>query len=104
MERECHRIKNSHQTSLVGFNSLQSIGYYPGYLDHFIWDMDKKELAMGSPNASAEVDYTDEDSEPEGPRYISLHHEQDSLNFVSPLAYYDYKKNFINAKGVKFID
>ncbi|MBA7554673.1 hypothetical protein ES705_47303 [subsurface metagenome] len=77
---------------------------YVSYIDYFIWDMMRKELAMGSKTDSVEVDYTDEDSEPEGPRYISLHHEQDSLNFISPLAYYDYEKNHINAKGVKFIE
>ena len=77
---------------------------YVSYIDKFQWDMDKKELALGSPEASAKVDYTDEDSEPEGPRYISLDKDQDSLNFVAPLVYYDYKKNLMNAHGVKFIE
>jgi hypothetical protein len=93
-------FRSNEEFALVNFPDNK----YVSYLDYFIWDMNKKELAMGSASASAEVDYTDEDSEPEGPRYISLHHEQDSLNFVSPLAYYDYEKNHINAKGVKFIE
>ena len=77
---------------------------YVSYLNNFLWDMRKKELAMGSDTASGSVDYTYEDIEPEGPRYISLHYQQDSLNFVAPLAYYDYKNNQINAKGVKFFE
>ncbi len=93
-------IKSNEGYSMVSFPDNK----YVSYLDYFIWDMQKKELAMGSPTATAEVDYTDEDSEPEGPRYISLKHDQDSLNFVAPLANYNYEKNEINAKGVKFIE
>ena len=86
--------------SLVNFPDNR----YVSYLDLFQWDMTKKELAMGSGDENAKVDYTDEDSEPEGPRYISVDPKQDSLSFVSPLAYYDYKNNFIKATGVKFIE
>lgn len=93
-------FKSNEEFALVNFPDNK----YVSYLDYFIWDMTRKELAMGSASAGAEVDYTDEDTESEGPRYLSLHHEQDSLNFVSPLAYYDYNKNQINAKGVKFIE
>lgn len=93
-------FKSNEEFTLVNFPDNK----YISYLDNFIWDMTKKELAMGSATASAEVDYTDEDSEPEGPRYISVHHDQDSLNFVSPLAYYNYEKNEIHAKGVKYIE
>ena len=93
-------FKSNEEFTLVDFPDNK----YVSYLDYFIWDMTKKELAMGSATASTEVNYTDEDSEPEGPRYISLRHDQDSLNFVSPLAYYNYEKNEINAKGVKFIE
>jgi len=77
---------------------------YISYLDQFVWDMQKKELAMGSAKEPVEVDYTDEDTEPEGPRFLSVHPKQDSLSFIAPLAYYDYKNNFIKAKGVKFIE
>lgn len=92
-------IKSNEEYTLVEFPDNK----YISYLDNFIWDMDKKELTMGSATASTEVDYTDEDSEPEGPRYISVHHDQDSLSFVAPLASYNYEKNEINAMGVKFI-
>lgn len=86
--------------SLVSFPDNR----YISYLDDFVWDMDKKELAMGKGVEPVMVDYTDEDSEPEGPRFVSVHPMQDSLNFVSTLAYYDYKHNYIKAKGVKFIE
>jgi hypothetical protein len=76
---------------------------YVSYIDYFVWDMTERELAMGSQTEPEEIDYTDEDTEPVGPRYISLHYDQDSLNFVSPLAYYDYENNQIKASGVKFI-
>lgn len=77
---------------------------YISYIDYFIWDMAKKELAMGSQATPTIPDYTLEDAEPEGPRFISTDPKQDSLNFVSPLAYYDYQNNLINATGVKFIE
>ncbi len=93
-------FKSNEDFTLVDFPDNK----YVSYIDYFTWDMDNKKLSMGSPAASAEVDYTDEDTEPEGPRYISLHPDQDSLNFVAPLASYDYEKNHINAKGVKFIE
>jgi hypothetical protein len=93
-------FKSNEGYSLVTFPENR----YISYIDYFIWDMDKKELAMGSQTAPEEPDYTHEDIEPEGPRFISTDPKQDSLNFVSPLAYYDYENNLINATGVKFIE
>ncbi|MFO7656545.1 MAG: hypothetical protein R6W78_05720, partial [Bacteroidales bacterium] len=78
---------------------------YVSYLDYFIWDMDRKELEMGArkTTGSAPAD-TSEDTPSVGPTYISVHPRQDSLNFVSPLAYYDYSKNLLKATEVKYID
>jgi len=79
---------------------------YVSYLDYFVWHMMDYQLEMGAKNAQhgQEETYTREDGiEPEGPRYISVHPKQDSLNFVSPLAFYDYDKNLINAEQVKFV-
>jgi len=75
---------------------------YVSYLDYFIWNMNEKELAMGSNKtfSSAGADT----SELIGPRYISIDPKQDSLNFISPLAYYDYDSNLIKATQVKYID
>ncbi|MCG8697549.1 MAG: hypothetical protein MI922_05805, partial [Bacteroidales bacterium] len=78
------------------------VNKYVSYIDAFQWDFRKYEIAMG--NLAARADTADEDTEPFGPRYISIHHEQDSLNFVSPLAIYKYNTNTIDAKYVKFID
>ncbi len=77
---------------------------YISYIDQFIWDMPEKEVAMGARSVPEEPDYTQEDVEPEGPRFISTDPDQDSLSFVSPLAYYDYEKNLINGTGVKFLE
>jgi hypothetical protein len=74
---------------------------YVSFLDNFEWDMSKKILAMGSSTASP-VDTTS--GEVSGPRYISTDSEQDSLSFISPLAYYDYDSLLIKATAVKYID
>ncbi len=39
-----------------------------------------------------------------GPRYISIDPAQDSLSFISPVAYYDYDSNLIKATAVQYID
>ncbi len=79
---------------------------YVSYLDNFTWDMKKKEMAMGSKKIEkpGPIEAEGYEKEAEGPRYISLHPDQDSLSFVSPLAYYDYENNLIKATGVKFIN
>ena len=87
--------------SLVNFPENR----YVSYLDYFIWDMTKKEMAMGSKKQSSTGQPpANEDEEPVGPTYISMHPDQDSLSFVSPLAYYDYKSNLIKATDVRYID
>ncbi len=87
--------------SLVNFPENR----YISYLDYFIWDMKRKELEMGAKKQTqGAVQDTSEDSPAIGPTYISVHPKQDSLNFVSPLAYYDYRNNQLKATGVKYID
>ncbi len=90
---------------------------YLSYLDYFKWNMTEKTLEMGAKRlANAAVpsskrkklrprndDFHRFEEEPIGPRYISTHYQQDSLNFVAPLAIYDYQKNLINASEVKLI-
>jgi len=76
---------------------------YVSYLDNFEWDMDRKELAMGSMvKTPPAVIVADEGLV--GPRYICIDPEQDSLSFISPVAYYDYDSNYIKATAVKYID
>ncbi|MBN1159080.1 MAG: hypothetical protein JXA61_06840 [Bacteroidales bacterium] len=76
---------------------------YVSYLDNFEWDMQQKLLAMGSLNIPSAAPGSGEGFL-SGSRYISLDPKQDSLSFVSPLAYYDYEGNTIQATQVKFID
>ncbi len=94
------RFKSNEDYSLVTFPENK----YVSYIDYFIWDMKETTLAMGSRDKPEIPDYTEEDIEPEGPNFISTDPAQDSLSFVSSLAYYDYGKNIINATGVKFIE
>jgi hypothetical protein len=58
---------------------------------------------MGSNKTFASV-RAEDDEEFFGPRYISLDPGQDSLNFISPLSYYDYDNNMIKATQVKYIN
>jgi hypothetical protein len=74
-------FKSNTGFSLVSFPDNK----YISYLNYFVWDMTKKELAMRSEEVPVEVDYTNEKSESIGPRYISVHPRQDSLNFISPV-------------------
>lgn len=94
------KFRSNEDYSLVTFPENK----YISYIDQFIWDMGEKTLAMGAQTKPELPDYTIEDEEPVGPRFISTDPQQDSLNFVSPLSYYDYKANVINATGVKFIE
>ena len=90
---------------------------YLSFLDYFKWNMTEKTLEMGAKRvkdtqipeskkkkfrARADEKFRFEE-EPIGPRYISTHHQQDSLNFVAPSAIYDYQNNLINASEVKLI-
>jgi hypothetical protein len=86
---------------------------YISYLDYFKWNMDAKTLEMGRRKSKTDTlkaenkAYVDDrfsfPQEPEGPRYISTDKKQDSLNFVAPLALYDYENNYLNASGVQVI-
>lgn len=75
---------------------------YVSYLDHFEWNMRAKQLAMGT-RAGITPAGTDEEAFA-GPRYISIDPAQDSLSFISPVAFYDYDSNLIKATAVKYID
>ena len=76
---------------------------YVSYLDHFEWDMERKELAMGSRTTAPPATEVAEEGLV-GPRYISIDPEQDSLSFIAPMAFYDYDSNLIKATAVRYID
>lgn len=90
-------FQSNEDYSLVEFPENQ----YISYLDNFDWYMDRKELEMRALR-SAHKDASDT-LRPQGPQYVSVHPDQDSLNFVSPLANYNYEKNQIKATGVDYI-
>ena len=76
---------------------------YVSFLDNFEWNMEKKELAMGSSNLTPPATEVAEEGLV-GPRYISIDYTQDSLSFIAPMAIYDYDSNLIKASEVKYID
>ncbi len=82
---------------------------YISYLDYFEWDMNKKELSMGTSKEYSAQDITKMGSKEVindgrvGPRYISTDPKQDSLNFASTKATYNYAENQLTAEEVEFI-
>ncbi|MBN1186038.1 MAG: hypothetical protein JXB49_27400 [Bacteroidales bacterium] len=78
---------------------------YISFLDHFEWNMDKQEVKMTTQKQLLKKDTSDTtQTEVLGPKYISIHPDQDSLNFISPLAVYDYAENLIRASEVPYIN
>lgn len=92
------QFKSNEEFTLVSFPENK----YVSFLDNFEWDMNKKILAMGSSSGVVNEEANEDDLQ--GPRYISTDPDQDSLSFVSPLAFYDYDSNLIKATEVLFID
>jgi hypothetical protein len=96
-------FKTNEDYSLVLFPENK----YKSELDLFQWNMDRNELIMGSaPSAAKKPRYmpiNELEDELTGPRYISTDPYQDSLDFVSSSAVYDYKRNIIRASMVKYL-
>ena len=92
-------FKSNEEYTLVSFPENK----YVSFLDNFEWDMDQKILAMGSVTSAPPATEVAEEGLV-GPRYISIDPEQDSLSFISPVAFYDYDSNLIKATEVKYID
>lgn len=94
-------LKSNAPYSLVRFPENQ----FYSYLDHFVWHMGKKEFDLG-----LQQEYPNEQMKSfkgdiqQGPRYISVHPDQDSLNFVSSEATYDYKDNILQGSEVQYLD
>jgi len=98
---------NTHQGKFTSNEEYTLVSFpenkYVSYLDHFEWDMNRKELAMGS-NTSAPPAVAVAEEGLSGPRYISIDPSQDSLSFISLVAFYDYDSNLIKATAVRYID
>lgn len=105
-ERKGH-FKTNGEGSYVTFPKND----YIGFMKELVWHMDEEFVDIKSDaetveklrNADGMSDEEWEDLFLEGPKFISVHPDQDSLNFVAPSAKYDLKDYIITAEGVKFI-
>ncbi len=86
--------------SYVRFDKNQ----YIAYLEKFTWYMDKEQIDIGDDAKKFTQEEIDNELNIEGPEFISVHPNQDSLRFFAPSATYELKKKIIRAKNVPFIN
>jgi hypothetical protein len=92
-------FKSNGKASIVRFDKNQ----YIAYLDRFKWYMDSENIQIG--DDQKKIDYShDKALDLEGPEFISVHPNQDSLRFFSPAANYNLRKYIINCLNVPFIN
>lgn len=84
-------------TSLMKFPANQ----YVAFMDRFTWYMDQDDIELSGSETAKSMNGVD--MEIEGSRFISIHPEQDSLEFYSSAARYSLKDYIIDARKVKFI-
>ena len=79
---------------------------YETHLDQITWYMDENQVGLSQGKILPEysVDIGIDSLKTNGPIYLSTHPQQDSLNFVSPEAVYNYKTRMLHATGVPFIE
>ena len=85
-------------TSMMEFPANQ----YVAFMDRFTWFMDQEaiELSGGKTTKGTSAGAM----QFEGSRFISMHPDQDSLEFYSPAARYDVKNSIIDASQIEFIE
>lgn len=105
------RARVDYKTHKGEFNSNEDFSLiefpenkYIGFINHFEWYMDNQNLEMQTQGVDLAALKTDSTDQLVGSQYMSILPEQDSLSFVSPLAYYDYAENLINAEYVKYLE
>ncbi|MDL2262229.1 hypothetical protein LJC11_01855 [Bacteroidales bacterium OttesenSCG-928-I21] len=85
---------------------------YISEMTDMTWHMNKKELEVNIAEeilpqiASVDAEKSPEDWESlftEGPKFTSIHYQQDSFSFFSPRVIYDYGENLLKAEDVKFV-
>ncbi len=76
---------------------------YIAYMDRFKWYMDKEEIMLGDEQKQIEGD-VENGVDLEGPEFISVHPNQDSLRFYAPAAKYNLRKYIIQCLNVPFIN
>ena len=67
-------------------------------------DKESVSLSQGKILPENDVDIGIDSLRTNGPTYLSVHPQQDSLNFVAPEAIYDYGTRMLHASGVPFIE
>ncbi|MCD4709441.1 MAG: hypothetical protein K8R52_01230, partial [Bacteroidales bacterium] len=79
---------------------------YETRLDQMTWYMDEYQVELSQRKILPEniVDIGIDSLKTNGPLYLSIHPQQDSLSFVSPKAIYNYKTRMLHASGVPFIE
>ncbi|MFZ5940656.1 MAG: hypothetical protein ACOYXB_08785 [Bacteroidota bacterium] len=79
--------------------------YYETRLDRMNWFMDRDEVELTQKKVLDRnwVDIGIDTLRTNGPSYVSVHPKQDSLNFVAPLAVYNYRHRILNARKIPFI-
>lgn len=78
---------------------------YETRLDHLAWLMDRDEVTLRQTGflPGFVVDIGIDSLKRHAPTYTSVHPGQDSLNFVAPVATYNYSDKFLSADSVPFI-
>lgn len=84
-------------TSMIQFEQNQ----YVAFMDRFTWYMDQEAIELSGGKASKST--AAGAMQFEGSRFISVHPDQDSLEFYSPAARYDIKNSIIDAKQIDYI-
>lgn len=85
-------------TSMMEF----PVNQYVAFMDRFTWYMDEEAIEL-SGGTTTQKTGAGGSMQFEGSRFISVHPNQDSLEFYSPAARYDLRNNIIQAKQVQFI-
>jgi len=85
---------------------------YIAYIEKFDWLMDKKSMQLNTPNTvqvfergkTRTVLREEAGLSAKGSLFVSVHPQQDSLNWVSPIADFNLATNTISAHEVKYIE
>ncbi|MGC9330468.1 MAG: hypothetical protein ACP5DZ_01165 [Bacteroidales bacterium] len=105
-ERKGH-FKTNGEGTYVDFPKNQ----YIGFMKELVWYMDETIINIKSDAKTVDEieknpgmsDETWEELFLEGPKFISVHPDQDSLQFVAPVATYDLNNYIISTEGVRFL-
>ncbi|MFO8055570.1 MAG: hypothetical protein R6U19_10470 [Bacteroidales bacterium] len=86
------------------------VNQYMGYIDMFTWFMDKEEIAFSTEVSKTLAEGYDKlskeqlvDTTLKGARFVSLHPNQDSLDFIADQATYSREEQSIKSEGVRII-